>query len=92
AIQATIDSLPASVDRAPVNATNIVDSAGKILRTEDEGVNGRAIGDTSNLASEVVAKLEAGEGVFPIAVTETPFESVNLVRKIDVDLGSQTAT
>ncbi len=92
AIQATIDALPAAVDRAPVNATNIVDSAGKILRTETEGVSGRAIGDTSTLASDVATKLEAGEGAFPIPVTETPFESVNLVRKIDVDLGSQTAT
>ncbi|KQR39082.1 L,D-transpeptidase family protein [Microbacterium sp. Leaf159] len=92
AIQATIAGLPAAVDRAPVNATNIVDSAGKILRTESEGINGRAIGDTSNLASEAASKLEAGDGVIPITVSETPFESVNLVRKIDVDLGSQTAT
>lgn len=92
AIQATIAALPAAVDRAPVNATNIVDSAGKVLRTEAEGVNGRAIGDTSNLASEVAANLEAGNGIFPITVTETPFSSVNLLRKIDVDLGSQTAT
>lgn len=91
-IQATIDVLPGVVDRAPVNATNIVDSSGKVLRTETEGVNGRALGDTSNLASEVADKLEAADGVVPVAVTETPFESVNLVRKIDVDLGSQTAT
>ncbi len=92
AIQATIDTLPASVDRAPVNATNIVDSGGAVLRVETAGVNGRALGDTSDLASDVVARLEAGEGVFPIEVTETPFESVNLMRRIEVDLGSQTAT
>nr|WP_311260258.1 L,D-transpeptidase family protein [Microbacterium sp. WCS2018Hpa-9] len=92
AIQATIDVLPGAVNRAPVNATNIVDSAGKVLRTVAEGTNGRAIGDTSNLASDIAAKLEAGDGVFPIEVAETPFESVNLVRKIDVDLSSQTAT
>lgn len=92
AIQATIDALPAAVNREPVNATNIVDSGGEILRTVAEGANGRTIGDTSSLASDVAAKLEAGEGVFPIEVTETPFESVNLVRKIDVDLSSQTAT
>ncbi|MDN3443076.1 L,D-transpeptidase family protein [Microbacterium sp. APC 3901] len=92
AIQATVDALPASVDRAPVNATNIVDSGGEILRTVAEGTNGRAIGDTSNLASDVASKLEAGEGVFPIEVTETPFESVNLKRNIVVDLSSQTTT
>ena len=92
AIQATVDRLPASVDRAPVNATNIVDSAGNILRTEKAGVNGRAIGDTTNLAADAAAKIEAGEGVFPIEVKETKFESVNLLRKIDVNLSRQTAT
>lgn len=92
AIQATVDALPAAVDRAPVNATQIVDSSGKVLRTESEGVNGRALSDTSNLASDVADKLEAGEGVFPISVTETPFTAVTLLRKIDVNLSSQTAT
>ncbi|WP_260857393.1 L,D-transpeptidase family protein [Microbacterium sp. 1.5R] len=92
AIQATVDALPAAVDRAPVNATQIVDSAGTVLRTEAEGVNGRALSDTSNLASDVADKLEAGEGVFPISVTETPFTAVTLLRKIDVNLSSQTAT
>ncbi|SEC07182.1 L,D-transpeptidase family protein [Microbacterium hydrocarbonoxydans] len=92
AIQTTVDTLAASVDRAPVNATNIVDSAGNILRTEKAGVNGRAIGDTTNLAADAAAKIEAGEGVFPIEVTETKFESVNLLRKIDVNLSRQTAT
>ncbi len=92
AIQATVDALPAAVDRAPVNATNIVNSSGEILRVETEGVTGRAISDTSNLASDVAGKLEAGEGIFPIAVTETPFQSVNLKRNIVVDLSAQTAT
>ncbi|MCM3779557.1 L,D-transpeptidase family protein [Microbacterium hydrocarbonoxydans] len=92
AIQATVDALPAAVDRAPVNATQIVDSSGKVLRTESEGVNGRALSDTSNLASDVADKLEAGESVFPISVTETPFSAVTLLRKIDVNLSSQTAT
>ena len=92
AIQTTVDTLATSVDRAPVNATNIVDSAGKVLRTETAGVNGRAIGDTTGLASDVAAKIEAGESVFPIEVAETKFESVNLLRKIDVNLSRQTAT
>lgn len=92
AIQATVDGLAAVVDRAPVTATNIVNSSGEILRVETEGVTGRAVGDTSNLAAEAAANLESGNGVFPIQVAETPFESVNLERRIDVDLGSQTAT
>ncbi|WP_232304510.1 L,D-transpeptidase family protein [Microbacterium sp. XT11] len=92
AIQATVDGLPALVDRAPVNAANIVDSDGKVLREETAGVNGRTLGDTSGIASEFAAQLESGDGVYALTVTETPFQSVNLFRTIDVNLSAQTAT
>lgn len=92
AIQASVDALPGLVDRAPVNATNIVDSAGKVLREEQAGVTGRALGDTSDVAERFSEQLAAGDGVFPLEVTEVPFETVALLRKIDIDLGSQRAT
>lgn len=92
AIQATVDTLPGLVNRAPVNAENIVDSAGKVLREQTAGVNGRELGDTSTVASDFAEKLEAGESVFPLTVSETPFTSVNLLRRIEVDLSSQRAT
>jgi lipoprotein-anchoring transpeptidase ErfK/SrfK len=92
AIQATVDTLPALVDRAPVNAANVVNSSGKVLRTETEGVNGRTIGDTSNIAEDFAAQLENGDGIYDITVTETPFTSVNLVRTADVNLSTQTAS
>ncbi|WP_433586232.1 L,D-transpeptidase family protein [Microbacterium hydrocarbonoxydans] len=92
AIQATVDTLPALVDRAPVNAANVVNSSGKVLRAETEGVNGRTIGDTSNIAEEFAAQLESGDGIYDITVTETPFTSVNLVRTADVNLSTQTAS
>lgn len=91
-IQKTVDLLPGIVDRAPVNASNIVDSAGNVLRSETEGVTGRTIGETTGIADDVAAKIEAGDGVFPLAVSEVPFESVNLYRHIDINLSSQTAT
>jgi len=92
AIQATVDTLPGLVDRAPSNATNIVDSAGTVLREETAGVNGRTVGDTAGVAEEFAAKLAAGDGVYPLAVTEVPFESVNLFRRIDINLSTQRAT
>ena len=92
AIQATVDTLPALVDRAPVNAANVVNSSGKVLRAETEGVNGRTIGDTSNIAEDFAAQLENGDGIYDITVTETPFASVNLVRTADVNLSTQTAS
>lgn len=92
AIQATVDALPGLVDRAPVNAATIVDSAGKVLREQTAGANGRTLGDTSGIAAGFAAQLEGGEGAFALSVTEVPFETVNLFRRIEVDLSSQTTT
>jgi lipoprotein-anchoring transpeptidase ErfK/SrfK len=92
AIQATVDTLPGLVDRAPVNAANVTNSAGTVLRAETEGVNGRTIGDTSGIAADFAAQLENGDGIYDLTVTETPFESVNLVRTADVNLSTQTAS
>ncbi|PRB03947.1 hypothetical protein CQ047_17105 [Microbacterium sp. MYb72] len=91
-IQATVDTLPGLVDRAPVNAANVTNSAGKVLRAETAGVNGRTIGDTSDIASDFATQLESGDGIYPLTVTETPFQSVNLVRTADVNLRTQTAS
>ncbi|MFJ2550765.1 L,D-transpeptidase [Microbacterium sp. NPDC087591] len=91
AIQATVDALPAAVDRAPVNATNIVDSAGTVLREEQAGANGRALDDTSGVADAFAQQLEAGDGVFALSVSETPFETVSLFRRIEINLSTQHA-
>ncbi|MGH3691252.1 MAG: L,D-transpeptidase [Microbacterium sp.] len=91
AIQRSVDALPPLVDRAPVNATNIVDSAGTVLRAEQEGVAGRALGDTSGIADQFAQQLAAGDGVFALTVAETPFETVSLFRRIDINLSSQRA-
>lgn len=92
AIQATVDTLPGLVDRAPVNAATIVDSAGKVLREETAGQNGRALDDTSDIASEFATQLESGDGIYALKVSETPFTAVTLLRTIDVNLSTQTAT
>ncbi|WP_307861072.1 L,D-transpeptidase family protein [Microbacterium sp. SD291] len=92
AIQATVDGLPALVNRAPVNAATIVDSDGRVLQEQTAGVNGRELVDTSDVAAAFATQLEGGDGVFALEVTEVPFQSVNLFRRIEVDLGSQTAT
>jgi hypothetical protein len=91
-IQATVDTLPSLVDRAPVNAANVVDSNGKVLREETAGVNGRQLGDSSTVAQDFAEQLESGNGVFPLTVNEVPFESVNLFRRIDINLSTQRAT
>ena len=91
AIQTTVDALPAAVDRAPVNATNIVDSAGNVLRAEKEGATGRALGDTDGIADDFATQLAAGDGTFALSVTETPFETTNLFRRAEINLSTQRA-
>ncbi|WP_460797248.1 L,D-transpeptidase family protein [Microbacterium sp. GXF0217] len=91
AIQPTVDALAAAVDRAPVNATNITDSNGNVLREVQAGQTGRALGDTSTAADDFAAQLADGNANFALAVTETPFETTGLVRRAEVDLGAQRA-
>ncbi|MFT4157727.1 MAG: L,D-transpeptidase family protein [Microbacterium sp.] len=92
AIQETVDTLPKLVDRAPVNEASVTNSAGKVLRSETEGVTGRALTDTSDIASEFADQLENGDGIYDLTVTETPFQSVKLLRTADVNLSTQTAS
>ncbi|WP_247629420.1 L,D-transpeptidase family protein [Microbacterium croceum] len=90
-IQATVDNLAPRINRDPVDATNIVDSSGTVLREEQAGVNGRALGDTSGVSEEFARQLEAGDGVFALDVTETPFKTVSLFRRIEINLSTQHA-
>lgn len=92
AIQATVDALPAAVNRAPVDAESIVNAGGDVLEELTVGVTGRTLGDTGALASDFADKLEGGEAVQPIEVTEVPFASTTLVREIDVNLSNQTVS
>ncbi|WP_243230686.1 L,D-transpeptidase family protein [Microbacterium sp. CIAB417] len=91
AIQKTVDGLAAAVDRAPVNATNVVNSSGDVLRELTGGQAGRTVGDTSSVADDFAAQLAEGNANFALSVTETPFETTGLVRRAEVDLSEQRA-
>lgn len=91
AIQATVDTLPSLVDRAPVNATAVTNSSGEVLQEVTAGATGRTIGDTSGIADAFAAQLAAGDAVYRLPVTETAFETTNLYRHIDVNLSTQRA-
>lgn len=92
AIQATVDALPAAVNRAPVDAEAITNAGGDVLREVTAGVTGRTLGDTSTLASDFAEKIEGGDAVQTLEVTEVPFASTALVREIDVNLATQTVS
>ncbi|MFJ6653069.1 L,D-transpeptidase family protein [Microbacterium sp. NPDC091313] len=88
-IQASVDGLAAAVDRAPVNATVVTDTGGQVLREETAGVTGRALENTDGIANSFADMLESGQAAFPLTVSETPFATTNLVRRIEVNLSSQ---
>lgn len=91
-IQATVDALPAAVNRAPVNAESITNAGGEVLEELTAGVTGRTLGDTSTVASDFAEQLEAGTAVQPLEVSEVPFASTTLAREIDVNLATQTVS
>ena len=89
AIQTTVDGLPGLINREVVNATSIVDSAGTVLKSVTEGMDGRTLGDTSDAASDFAAQLADGDAVYALTVDSVPFETTTLFRRIEVDLSEQ---
>ena len=92
AIQKSIDTLPAKVNRAPVNATTIVNSSGDVLDDVTPGVTGRELGDVSGAAATFASQISKGNGTLALPVKDTPFSSTSLLRKIDVNLSTETLT
>ncbi|WP_314507856.1 L,D-transpeptidase family protein [uncultured Microbacterium sp.] len=91
AIQPVVDGLAALVDRAPQDGRVITDSAGEVLREEAAGISGRALGDTSSVASDFATQLATGNGAFALPVTEVAPEITTLFRRIEVNLSQQQA-
>ena len=91
AIQQVVDSLPAAINREPVNATSITDSSGGVLREETVGVVGRSLDSTDGIASGFAEQLESFNSVYGLPVTEVPFATTALARRIEVNLSEQHA-
>jgi len=92
AIQKSVDGLAAKVDRPAVNATSVVDSAGEVLSDITPGVAGRQLGDVSGVAAAFASQLSGGNGAFTLPVKDIPFTTTALLRKIDVNLSTETLT
>ncbi|MBS1906694.1 MAG: L,D-transpeptidase family protein [Actinobacteria bacterium] len=92
AIQKSVDALAPQVNRAAVNATSIVNSGGEVLEDVTPGVTGRQLGDVSGAAAAFASQLAGGNGTFTLPVKDTPFTTTSLLRKIDVNLSTETLT
>ncbi|MGN6220378.1 MAG: L,D-transpeptidase family protein, partial [Microbacterium sp.] len=91
AIQPVVDTLAASVDRAPENAVEITDRAGKVLQTIAAGQSGRKLGATAGIAAAFAAQLAGGDPVYKLPVDEVPVSTTTRARHIVVDLSDQAA-
>jgi lipoprotein-anchoring transpeptidase ErfK/SrfK len=89
AIQGFVDTLPAAINRAPVTGAAITDTQGETLDTITEGVDGRALGDTSGVAAAFATQLAAGQPAYVLPVTVTPAPVTKTSRNIVVNLSEQ---
>lgn len=92
AIQKAVAALPGQVNRPAVNATSVVDSTGDVLDKVTAGVAGRELGDVSGAAAAFATQLQSGNAAFELPVKEVPFQTTSLLRKIDVNLSTETLT
>jgi len=91
AIEAFVETLPALVDREPVNATVVTNSSGTVLRTLSEGVEGRTLESTDGIAAAFAKQIQNADGVYELPITTIPFTTTALARTIEVNLSSQRA-
>jgi len=89
AIQAVVDTLPGLIDRAPVDARVITNTSGEVLAELNPGTTGRTLGDTTGVADAFAAQLADGNAQYGLSVTEVPFASSAVTRRIEVNLATQ---
>lgn len=91
AIGAFVETLPALVNREPVNATVVTNSSGTVLRTLSEGVEGRTLESTDGIAAAFAEQIQNANGIYELPMTTIPFTTTALARTIEVNLSTQRA-
>jgi lipoprotein-anchoring transpeptidase ErfK/SrfK len=89
-IQKVVDTLPASVDRAPANGSVVTNSSGTVLRTIAAGHSGRTLGDTAGVADAFAKQLANLDGAYKLKVSEVPVKMATAQRLLEVNLTTQT--
>jgi lipoprotein-anchoring transpeptidase ErfK/SrfK len=89
-IQKVVDTLPASVNRAPVDGSVITNSSGTVVRTIAAGHSGRTLGDTADVADAFAKQLTSLDGVYKLKVSEVASRMAKAQRLLEVNLTTQT--
>lgn len=90
------DRVAAFVNDFAANKVNREARTAKVLKDTDtalvEGQTGRTVTDVDGLIDQVASTALQGTTSFAVSVEEQPFESIQVDRRIDVDLADRTAT
>jgi lipoprotein-anchoring transpeptidase ErfK/SrfK len=85
ALDAVVRPLRDSVNRDAVDERIVTDSAGKHLRTIQEGHDGWQLTTLDGVADDFAAQLASGNGAYELDVAVQESKTVELYRRIDVD-------
>ncbi|KAB1645619.1 L,D-transpeptidase [Pseudoclavibacter sp. CFCC 14310] len=80
---------PTKLDPTPKTQTVLASDANVVLVP---GSTGKTLGDVSSFSEDVAAKAATGDSSFDLPVTEVPFETKTVDRKIDISLASRSAS
>jgi hypothetical protein len=85
ALDGAVRPLRESVNRDAVDERVVTDSAGKHLRTLQEGQDGWQLATLDGIADGFAEELAAGDAVYDLTVEVQESETIELYRRIDVD-------
>lgn len=92
AVASAVAALPAKINRAPQNGTDITTTTGTVIFTQTPTLAGRTLGSTTGVAAAYATRLAAGDGTYRLPVTTTPATTTKISRNIVVSLTHQTAS
>lgn len=88
-IAKVVPTLGDKVNRPATAARITVDTAGDVLQTEQEGVDGHKLGDTSGVAKAFAAQIADGKTTFELPVEVDKAKETRTEKRIEVNLTTQ---
>lgn len=85
AINAIVAGLPAKINQQPKSETDVVNSAGTVLRVVQKGQDGFGLSSTDGVASQIASSLRAGNLKIALQGQVVKHATITSFRRIEVD-------
>jgi vancomycin resistance protein YoaR len=92
AIDAAVAGLPAQVNQQPKNASVVINSSGKTLKTLQAGHDGYGITSTDGVAAQLASSVSTGDFTFALQGQVEKYTTTTVFRRIEVDKSAGTTT